>query len=146
MQPRREQVAGLHFQDFSCYAPNKGQAPFEPARGDWSSLFTTKRVRFSHSRHHTDSLTCGRIDPKGAYLRRKPRLPRRRTTPKLVDSKDKRVARSVAEMLNAQSIGGRKDERHDDVLDNEIPPEIQVDCSRASWCVALNLQSTHFSV
>ena len=57
------------------------------------------------------------IDPKRSFLRRKYTSTKKvHYTEGWVEFKDKRVARSVADMLNAQPIGGKKGTRlKDDV-------------------------------
>lgn len=69
----------------------------------------------------------GRIDAKRAYLRRK------LTTTKKphfvegwVEFKDKKIARAVAELLNAQPIGGKKGNRwRDDVWTMKYLPKFK---------------------
>ena len=67
------------------------------------------------------------IDAKRAYLRRKYTTSKKpHFTEGWVEFKDKKVARSVAEMLNAQSIGGRKGTRwRDDVWTMKYLPKFK---------------------
>jgi len=89
--------------------PTKVQAPFEPARGDWSSLFTTRGYVFLIHVNHTDSLTCGRIDPKSAYLRRKHTSTKKaHYTEGWVEFKDKRVARLLLRCSMLNQLEARK--------------------------------------
>ncbi|KAI9001326.1 hypothetical protein BD414DRAFT_403981 [Trametes punicea] len=66
-------------------------------------------------------------DPKRAYLRRKYTSTKKpHFTEGWVEFKDKRVARSVAEMLNAQPIGGKKGSRwRDDVWTMKYLPKFK---------------------
>lgn len=66
-------------------------------------------------------------DPKRAYLRRKYTSTKKaHFTEGWVEFKDKRVARSVAEMLNAQPIGGKKGTRwRDDVWTMKYLPKFK---------------------
>jgi hypothetical protein len=66
-------------------------------------------------------------DPKRAYLRRKFTSTKKpHYTEGWVEFKDKKVARSVAEMLNAQSIGGKKGSRwRDDVWTLKYLPKFK---------------------
>ncbi|PCH41318.1 hypothetical protein WOLCODRAFT_131842 [Wolfiporia cocos MD-104 SS10] len=66
-------------------------------------------------------------DPKRAYLRRKYTATKKvHFTEGWVEFKDKRVARSVAEMLNAQPIGGKKGTRwRDDVWTMKYLPKFK---------------------
>ncbi|KAI0356501.1 hypothetical protein OH77DRAFT_1401107 [Trametes cingulata] len=66
-------------------------------------------------------------DPKRAYLRRKYTSTKKpHYTEGWVEFKDKRVARSVAEMLNAQPIGGKKGSRwRDDVWTMKYLPKFK---------------------
>ncbi|OCH86216.1 hypothetical protein OBBRIDRAFT_814691 [Obba rivulosa] len=66
-------------------------------------------------------------DPKRAYLRRKYTSTKKvHYTEGWVEFKDKRVARSVAEMLNAQPIGGKKGTRwRDDVWTMKYLPKFK---------------------
>ncbi|KAF5357694.1 hypothetical protein D9758_007484 [Tetrapyrgos nigripes] len=78
---------------------------------------------------------CGEIgrvylqqeDPKRAYLRRKYTATKKvHFTEGWVEFKDKKIARSVAEMLNAQPIGGKKGSRwHDDVWTMKYLPKFK---------------------
>lgn len=71
----------------------------------------------------TDTFT----DPKRAYLRRKYTTTKKpHYTEGWVEFKDKKVARSVAEMLNAQPIGGKKGTRwRDDVWTLKYLPKFK---------------------
>ncbi|EKM59420.1 uncharacterized protein PHACADRAFT_87776 [Phanerochaete carnosa HHB-10118-sp] len=66
-------------------------------------------------------------DPKRTYLRRKFTSTKKvHFTEGWVEFKDKKVARSVAEMLNAQSIGGKKGSRwRDDVWTMKYLPKFK---------------------
>ncbi|EIN10263.1 hypothetical protein PUNSTDRAFT_63819 [Punctularia strigosozonata HHB-11173 SS5] len=66
-------------------------------------------------------------DPKRAYLRRKHTSTKKpHFTEGWVEFKDKRVARAVAEMLNAQPIGGKKGSRwRDDVWTMKYLPRFK---------------------
>ncbi|CDO74627.1 hypothetical protein BN946_scf184325.g14 [Trametes cinnabarina] len=66
-------------------------------------------------------------DPKRAYLRRKYTSTKKaHFTEGWVEFRDKRVARSVAEMLNAQPIGGKKGSRwRDDVWTMKYLPKFK---------------------
>ncbi|EMD40600.1 hypothetical protein CERSUDRAFT_148771 [Gelatoporia subvermispora B] len=66
-------------------------------------------------------------DPKRAYLRRKYTSTKKaHYTEGWVEFRDKRVARSVAEMLNAQPIGGKKGTRwRDDVWTMQYLPKFK---------------------
>ena len=66
-------------------------------------------------------------DAKRAYLRRKYTATKKvHYTEGWVEFKDKRVARSVAEMLNAQPIGGKKGSRwRDDVWTMKYLPKFK---------------------
>lgn len=66
-------------------------------------------------------------DPKRAYLRRKHTSTKKaHYTEGWVEFKDKKVARSVAEMLNAQPIGGKKGTRwRDDVWTMKYLPRFK---------------------
>lgn len=66
-------------------------------------------------------------DPKRAYLRRKYTSTKKaHFTEGWVEFKDKKVARSVAEMLNAQPIGGKKGTRwRDDVWTMKYLPKFK---------------------
>ncbi|KZT72713.1 hypothetical protein DAEQUDRAFT_644006, partial [Daedalea quercina L-15889] len=66
-------------------------------------------------------------DPKRAYLRRKYTSTKKpHFTEGWVEFKDKRVARSVADMLNAQPIGGKKGTRwRDDVWTMKYLPKFK---------------------
>ena len=68
-----------------------------------------------------------KIDPKRAYLRRKYTSTKKpHFTEGWAEFKDKRVARSVAEMLNAQPIGGKKGTRwRDDVWTMKYLPKFK---------------------
>jgi ESF2/ABP1 family protein len=75
-------------------------------------------------------LTRGeRIDAKRAYLRRKHTSTKKaHFTEGWVEFKDKKVARAVAEMLNAQPIGGKKGTRwRDDVWTMKYLPRFKWD-------------------
>jgi ESF2/ABP1 family protein len=67
------------------------------------------------------------IDPKRAYLRRKyTSTKKHHYTEGWVEFKDKHVARSVATMLNAQPIGGKKGTRwRDDVWTMKYLPKFK---------------------
>ncbi|KAF8511177.1 hypothetical protein JB92DRAFT_2614654, partial [Gautieria morchelliformis] len=66
-------------------------------------------------------------DPKRAYLRRKHTSTKKaQYTEGWIEFKDKRVARSVADMLNAQPIGGKKGTRwRDDVWTMKYLPRFK---------------------
>lgn len=66
-------------------------------------------------------------DPKRAYLRKKYTSTKKaHFTEGWVEFKDKKVARQVAEMLNAQAIGGKKGTRwHDDVWTMKYLPRFK---------------------
>ncbi|THU77370.1 hypothetical protein K435DRAFT_702569 [Dendrothele bispora CBS 962.96] len=66
-------------------------------------------------------------DPKRAYLRRKYTATKKvHFTEGWVEFKDKKIARSVAEMLNAQPIGGKKGTRwRDDVWTMKYLPKFK---------------------
>ncbi|KIY71776.1 hypothetical protein CYLTODRAFT_368652 [Cylindrobasidium torrendii FP15055 ss-10] len=66
-------------------------------------------------------------DAKRAYLRRKYTSTKKpHYTEGWVEFKDKKVARSVAEMLNAQTIGGKKGTRwHDDIWTMKYLPKFK---------------------
>ncbi|KAK0498335.1 hypothetical protein EDD18DRAFT_1157275 [Armillaria luteobubalina] len=66
-------------------------------------------------------------DPKRAYLRRKYTSTKKpHYTEGWVEFKDKKVARSVAEMLNAQTIGGKKGTRwRDDIWTMKYLPKFK---------------------
>lgn len=68
-----------------------------------------------------------RADPKRAYLRKKFTSTKKvHFTEGWVEFKDKRVARSVADILNAQPIGGKKGTRwHDDVWTMKYLPRFK---------------------
>jgi hypothetical protein len=72
-----------------------------------------------------DLLLCS--DPKRAYLRRKYTATKKvHFTEGWVEFKDKKIARSVAEMLNAQPIGGKKGSRwRDDVWTMKYLPKFK---------------------
>lgn len=74
-----------------------------------------------------ESLIMYIIDAKRAYLRRKYTSTKKpHFTEGWVEFKDKKVARSVAEMLNAQSIGGKKGTRwRDDVWTMKYLPKFK---------------------
>lgn len=67
------------------------------------------------------------IDAKRAYLRRKYTSTKKpHYTEGWVEFKDKKVARSVAEMLNAQPIGGKKGTRwRDDIWTMKYLPRFK---------------------
>ena len=67
------------------------------------------------------------VDPKRAYLRKKFTSTKKpHFTEGWVEFTDKRVARSVAEMLNAQPIGGKKGTRwRDDVWTMKYLPRFK---------------------
>ncbi len=67
------------------------------------------------------------VDAKRAYLRRKYTATKKaHYTEGWVEFKDKRVARSIAEMLNAQPIGGKKGSRwRDDVWTMKYLPKFK---------------------
>lgn len=67
------------------------------------------------------------IDPKRSFLRRKYTSTKKvHYTEGWVEFKDKRVARSVADMLNAQPIGGKKGTRwRDDVWTMKYLPKFK---------------------
>lgn len=67
------------------------------------------------------------LDPKRAYLRKKYTATKKaHFTEGWVEFTDKRVARSVAEMLNAQPIGGKKGTRwRDDVWTMKYLPRFK---------------------
>ena len=67
------------------------------------------------------------IDAKRAYLRRKYTTTKKpHYTEGWVEFKDKKVARSVAEMLNAQPIGGKKGTRwRDDIWTMKYLPRFK---------------------
>lgn len=69
----------------------------------------------------------GALDAKRAYLRRKYTATKKaHYTEGWVEFKDKRVGRSVAEMLNAQPIGGKKGTRwRDDVWTMKYLPKFK---------------------
>lgn len=69
----------------------------------------------------------GSPDAKRAYLRRKYTATKKaHYTEGWVEFKDKRVGRSVAEMLNAQPIGGKKGTRwRDDVWTMKYLPKFK---------------------
>ena len=69
----------------------------------------------------------GSSDAKRAYLRRKYTATKKaHYTEGWVEFKDKRVARSIAEMLNAQPIGGKKGTRwRDDVWTMKYLPRFK---------------------
>ena len=79
-------------------------------------------VPYSHDTH-----THACLDPKRAYLRRKYTSTKKpHFTEGWVEFKDKRVARSVADMLNAQPIGGKKGSRwRDDVWTMKYLPKFK---------------------
>ena len=108
----------------------------------------SKRVRVLIHVDHTDNLTSGRIDPKSAYLRRKHTSTKKaHYTEGWVEFKDKRVARSVAEMLNAQSIGGKKGTRwHDDVWTMKYLPKFKWNMLTEQVGVWISLCRLHFCV
>lgn len=66
-------------------------------------------------------------DPKRAYLRKKYTSTKKaHYTEGWVEFKDKKIARSVADMLNAQPIGGKKGTRwHDDVWTMKYLPKFK---------------------
>lgn len=67
------------------------------------------------------------VDPKRAYLRRKYTSTKKpHYTEGWVEFRDKRVARSVAEMMNAQPIGGKKGTRwRDDIWTMKYLPKFK---------------------
>ena len=67
------------------------------------------------------------VDPKRAYLRRKHTSTKKaHYTEGWVEFTDKKVARSVAAMLNAQPIGGKKGTRwRDDVWTMKYLPKFK---------------------
>ena len=67
------------------------------------------------------------LDPKRAYLRKKYTSTKKpHFTEGWVEFKDKKIARSVAEMLNAQPIGGKKGTRwRDDVWTMKYLPKFK---------------------
>ena len=67
------------------------------------------------------------LDAKRAYLRRKYTATKKaHYTEGWVEFKDKRVARSIADMLNAQPIGGKKGSRwRDDVWTMKYLPKFK---------------------
>jgi ESF2/ABP1 family protein len=67
------------------------------------------------------------LDPKRAYLRRRYTSTKKpHYTEGWVEFKDKKVARSVAAMLNAQPIGGKKRSRwRDDVWTMKYLPKFK---------------------
>ena len=93
----------------------------------------SKKVRFSASCCLARLLTvCAStrtmsVDAKRAYLRRKYTATKKaHYTEGWVEFKDKRIARSVAEMLNAQPIGGKKGSRwRDDVWTMKYLPKFK---------------------
>jgi ESF2/ABP1 family protein len=77
-----------------------------------------------HSWPHCDSML---LDAKRAYLRRKYTSTKKpHYTEGWVEFKDKKIARSVADMLNAQPIGGKKGTRwRDDVWTLKYLPKFK---------------------
>jgi ESF2/ABP1 family protein len=78
--------------------------------------------------HPTDVLLSGHsVDAKRAYLRRKyTSTKKRHYTEGWVEFRDKKVARSVAGMLNAQPIGGKKGTRwRDDIWTMKYLPKFK---------------------
>ncbi len=67
------------------------------------------------------------VDPKRAYLRRKHTSTKKvHFTEGWVEFRDKKVARAVAEMLNAQTIGGKKGTRwRDDIWTMKYLPRFK---------------------
>lgn len=72
-------------------------------------------------------ISPGPLDAKRAYLRRKFTSTKKvHYTEGWVEFKDKKVARSVAEMLNAQPIGGKKGSRwRDDIWTMKYLPKFK---------------------
>ncbi|TFK56255.1 hypothetical protein OE88DRAFT_1693261, partial [Heliocybe sulcata] len=75
----------------------------------------------------THGFTDRRADPKRAYLRRKHTTTKKpHFTEGWVEFKDKKIARTVAEMLNARPIGGKKGSRwRDDVWTMKYLPKFK---------------------
>jgi hypothetical protein len=72
-------------------------------------------------------ISPGPVDAKRAYLRRKfTSTKKAHYTEGWVEFKDKKVARTVAEMLNAQPIGGKKGSRwRDDIWTMKYLPKFK---------------------
>lgn len=87
------------------------------------------------------------LDPKRSYLRRKYTSTKKvHFTEGWVEFKDKRVGRSVAEMLNAQPIGGKKGTRwRDDVWTMKYLPKFKWSMltEQIGECTQLILCSSH---
>ena len=97
--------------------------------GRWEGSICSKKARwccFCHASHPHTHIPAS-IDAKRAYLRRKYTSTKKpHYTEGWVEFKDKRVARSVAEMLNAQPIGGKKGSRwRDDVWTMKYLPKFK---------------------
>lgn len=86
----------------------------------------SKRVRLSYAYSFCSFSIC-HIDAKRAYLRKKYTSTKKaHYTEGWVEFKDKKVARSIAEMLNAQPIGGKKGTRwRDDVWTMKYLPKFK---------------------
>ena len=97
--------------------------------GEIGKVYLQQEGAESSFRYHSVFVLTRKSDAKTAYLRRKYTSTKKpHFTEGWVEFKDKRVARSVAAMLNATSIGGKKGTRfRDDVWTMKYLPKFKWD-------------------